>query len=217
MSEETPASDAQPVVQSLDDVIAAYSPAAPQAPEPAAEPQIVAPVAPTTFDPLDENSVNQFVQQTAQSNTALHSELQSLNQKLDSIEQDKIRDQVEAEIKTAASEISEKAGIDKDYAEFQLEKKARENPGFQSIWDNRKQNPTAYKAALDAISNELVGKTDFKIDPQIAENHRAAQQSQQTGGSAPATEYNNPLEERLASAKTPEERQVIWSQIKAQG
>ena len=103
--------------------------------------------------------------------------------------------------------------------ELYLEKKAVENPKFAQIFQNREKNPTALNKALEAISGELAGKFDFKVDPQLAENHRAANQSQQSSGNTSAQQFNNSLEERLAAAreKGPGAWEQEWNRIKTGG
>jgi hypothetical protein len=135
-----------------------------------------------------------------------------LNSKLTQYEQDKVQLQVEGDIK-AAVEVVGKQIEDADplMVELYLEKRARENEGFKSIWDNRAKNPKALNKALGAITNELKGKFSIKADPQLAENQRAIQQSQQSSNSTNAPTYNNSIEESLGSAQSESEWDRAWN------
>jgi len=220
MSEEnTEASIEQPVVESaptLDDVISEFNVQAPVEAAPQNNVQEFQPAqAPQHIDPYDESQLNSWASQTAQNQSQLQQQVQELSAKLTQQEQARAQAIVDADIKTAVSKVTEKVeGLDPLMAEIYLEKRATENPGFKAIWDNRSANPKALDAALNALSNELDGKFTFKADPQIAENHRAAQQSQQSNATQTATSYSNPLEKALAEATSPADRDRIWAQAK---
>ena len=215
------ASVEQPTVPSLDDVVAEFAPSIPESAQPAAAPvepkTTEIPQVPTSFDPLDEASAKQFAEATAQSNQALLAELQDLRSTITQKEEAKIQEQVNADINSAVDTVSESAGLDnKNYVQFRLEQRAQENEGFRRIWDNRHQNPAALDKALEAISHEMKNELDFKADPQLAENHRAASQSQQVT-TAEAPKFNNAWEEKLASADSRAEKDRIWAQLKRGG
>lgn len=223
MSEDTQVSQEQPVVndapKTLDDVISEFN-VTPQVEEQPNAPNNVAeftPPQPQHIDPYDENSLNKWALDTAQHQSALQQQVQELNAKLTQQEQARAQAIVDADIKSAVSKITESVdGIDPLMAELYLNKRAEEKPEFKAIWDNRHKNPAAFEAALGAISTELDGKFQ-RIDPQLAENHRAAQQSTQSNNAPAASDFNNSYEERLAGAKNEQERALIWSQIKNGG
>ena len=205
--------------RTLDDVISEFNVQPASTPETRNNVQEYKPAQPAAprIDPYDEDSLNKWAIDTYQSQSALQQQVQELNAKLTQREQAEIQAKVDADIKRAVDKITESVdGIDPLMAELYLNKRAEEKPEFKAIWDNRHKNPAAYEAALDAISNELDGK--FKrVDTQIAENHRAAKQSQQSNN-APATQtYNNSYEERLANAKSPNEWRAEWERIKNGG
>ncbi len=220
MTEETNAPESQePQVATLDDVINEFNVPSPT-PTPTApvEPKAAEPVVPMTFDPLDEASVRQYATQQAQSQTALQSQLQELSTKLTQYEQQSAKAKVEADIRSAVDTVSSDIeNADPVMVELYLEKMAREKPGFQAIWDNRANNPGAYNKALKAVSNDLKGRYDFKADPQLAENHRAANQSQQQSETTTVPTYSNPAEEALANASNEAERMAAWKKIKSGG
>ena len=218
MSDENAQPSPEPeVAPSLDDVISEFhvDPPTPAEPQQPAQPQ-----APTfqPVDPLNDEQWRNYQAQQMQRETALQSQLQDVSTKLTQLEQERVNAKVEADIKSAVKTVSEKVeNADPVMVELYLEKRATESEGFRKIWENREANPAAYTKALNAISGELSEKFSFKADPQLAENHRAAIQSQQSGNALPASEFNNSSEERLANAKSEAERQVIWNQIKSGG
>ena len=183
-----------------------------------AQPQVAETPVPTTFDPLDEASVKSYAEANAKNSSEMQSTLSSLNAKLDAIAQKEHSEKMTADINSAVDSVAKQTGIDKrDYIEFKLEKLAAENEGFKNIWDNRNQNPKALEKALEAYSHEMKNDLEFTADPQLAENHRAANQSQQSSATDSSPTYNNAAEEALAGANTEAERQVIWQKIKSGG
>lgn len=217
---ETQQSETPDVVESattLDDVISEFNvetqaPAKPNTP-PVQEYNPAQPATPN-IDPYDESSLNKWASDTAQNQATLQQQVQELSAKLSEKDQADAQAKLEADITSAAKKLTETLdGIDPLAAEILLEKEARNDPKFLQIWEARDKNPKALEAALNVISTKHEGKFQ-RVDPQIAENHRAAQQSQQSNNAPAASEYNNSYEERLANAKNEQERAVIWAQIK---
>lgn len=122
----------------------------------------------------------------------------------------------EADISAAVQTIKE-AGFeqDKDFIEVALGTKARQDPRFMQLYQNRNQNPQAWKKALGAYANEAKAKYSFRADPQIAENVRAAKSS--TSATSNRTETTNSIEERLKNAKDQHEWERIWRQYSSSG
>lgn len=94
----------------------------------------------------------------------------------------------EADIQSAVTQFKSVVGdvMDADMAEVALGQRARKDPKFAAVYNNRSQNPQAWKAAVNALGHEWKGKTQFKTDPQLAENVRAAKQSIQGSPNKPA-------------------------------
>lgn len=220
MTDETQASESQPeVTETIESIASQFNvptaPVQPQAAEPAA-PSYQAP--PSYVDPLDENQWKSYQDASRQQQTALQSQVQELTSKLTQYEQSQMEQKVTADIKSAVDKASELSGLDnKDYVEFKLEKRAQDDANFKKIWENREANPQALEKALGIIANEIKGELDFKQDPQLAENHRAATQSQQSSGNPQESEHSNPIEEALANANSPEERDMIWRRFSRGG
>lgn len=218
MSEENnvETSSEQTTVPSLDETINQFAADLPDPVQntPAETKPVESPAIPTGFDPLDESSVNQFSQQNAQAMQGVASQVQELSAKLDAYQQEKAQAEVSADINRAVDLVAEESGLDnRDYVEFRLSKLADANPNWQKLWDNRHTKPEALDAALKAAAHEMKGELDFKADPQLAENHRAAQESTNTSQDTTESKYSNALGERLGEAKSPAERDRIWRQI----
>ena len=221
MSDETQVSDEQPVVdapQTLDDVISEFNvQAQPAQQDVQNNVQEFKPAQSQHIDPYDEGSLNQWAAETANNQNALQQEVQNLRADADARSKADAQKIIDADIQSAVGKITESVdGIDPLMAELYLNKRAEEHDGFRAAWDNRGKDPKAFDAALRAISGELEGKFQ-RVDTQIAENHRAAQQSIQSNNTQKAAEYGSPLEEALANAKTEGERQVIWHNAKNLG
>jgi hypothetical protein len=127
---------------------------------------------------LDPNGYKSWASQqhefTKQALSKLHGELTQFKV-------ERLRAREEADIKTAVQTFKQVAGedVDEDIAEVALGQKARKDPRFLAVYQNREKNPAAWTAAVKAYANEFKGKHSFKVDPQLAENQRAAKQSTQ--------------------------------------
>lgn len=198
---------------SLDDVINEYKPQ-PVASAPAAAP--AAPVQPTvasapTVDPLDEASMNNYVQSVNNGQSVLSNQLQETQDRLTRMEETNAKLQIETDINDAVSRLTEGTDVDPKLARIHLEYTAQEKPGFKAIWDNRAKDPAAYQAALKAISREIGNTYSVKTDSDLIANQVAVQQSQQSrstttesGGSG------NKMQDELANANNPGDFNRAW-------
>lgn len=107
-----------------------------------------------------------------------HQQVQGM---LSSMQAAQLRQQEESEIKAAVSAVKQ-AGFEAedDFVEIALGQKARNDPRFLMVYNNRRTNPQAWQRALGAFANEAKGKYAFKTDSTLAENVRAAKASTQT-------------------------------------
>ena len=134
------------------------------------QPQIKVP------DPFDPN-FGAYQAQLASGLSVLNQALAQTKGDLTKLQQQLVHERTEADIKQAVGTIVEKSGLDPDIAEVALQAKARQDPRFLKIWNNRVQNPDAYKAALGAVATEFQSRYTVKQDPQLVENQRAVQAS----------------------------------------
>ncbi len=132
------------------------------------------PKAPDPFDP----AFQQYMQHTAQSVNALTQALTATKGELTQMQQSLAKERTEADISRASEIIAKEAGIKPKVAAVALELKAREDPRFLSIWNNRSKNPQAYNAALKALAAETQQEYAVRQDPQLTENQRAVKASQ---------------------------------------
>ena len=120
-----------------------------------------------------------FKKWSGQQSQTLQTALHSVQGELTGMRVERLRAREEADIKSAVQRFKSVAGedIDEDMAEVVLGQRARKDPKFLSVYQNRSKNPVAWNAAVAALANEFKTKTQFKIDPKIAEDQRAAKQS----------------------------------------
>jgi hypothetical protein len=215
---EAPATPAAPATVSpmekvykdfnIEETAQTFQPQTPQAPAQPATPQ--QPQAPK-FDPFDPNFGNHLSEQAKQVsvlNQTVSSTLNEVNQLKASLQ----RERTEADIKSAAQVIAEKAGIKPRVAEVAMEVKAREDARFRQIWQNRHANPKAYNAALEALAQEAAQEFIVKQDPQLAENQRAVKISQQQMATTTKTSDQDEL-----AKMNPGERQAFLRRKFASG
>lgn len=148
---------------------------------------------------------SQFVQQA----------LSQIQGQLSQFQVERLRSKEEADIKSAVQQFRSVTGddVDDDIAEVALGQKARKDPKFLAVYQNRAKNPNAWRAAVSAYANEFKSKSTFKIDPQIAENQRAAKQSIQGSQTKQKDdESTNPIERRLVN-KTGRDFEREWRNI----
>src|SRR5690606_4404019 len=87
---------------------------------------------------------------------------------------------------------------DGDLVEAGLLHKFVKDKGFQQMWQNRNSNPAAFKKAKAILANEMRNRFAMKVDPQLAENQRAAEEASRGVESKKGEEQS--LEERLMKA-----------------
>jgi len=225
MTEETESTNpGEPQVtettESLDDVISQYHVPAPQAPAQSSQPSQPQPQQTSSasqsvpkFDPLDENSVNQFANFVAQNNSALSSQMQELSHKLTQYEQEKAQVQIETDIKSAVDMVNDGLSLNPKLVRTHLELTAQEKPAFKSIWENRANDPQTYNRALKALQKEIADTYQVRQDPELTETQTAIKQSQRAMASRTQTSQENPMEEALKNAKTDSEFRQIWDQM----
>lgn len=134
---------------------------------------------PAVPDPvLDPNGYKTWA---SQQHEFTQSALSQINQKISQFERSQVVAREEADIKKAVEKFKAVAGsdVDEDVAEVALGQKARKDPKFLAVYQNRSKNPAAWNAAVSAFANEFKGKYSFKVDPQLAANQQAAKLSTQ--------------------------------------
>ena len=114
----------------------------------------------------------------------------------------------EADIKKAVEIVNSQLKADPDFAEIAIAQRAKKDPKFLALWQNRKENPAALEKGLKALASELSKKFEFRVDPQLTENQRAMKEvtSTKAVGAAPDS-----MTERLAKATGREFEQLLES------
>ena len=167
-------------------------------------------------DPASQGQVEPQTTQPATTETSadVASQLQQLSAELNQFRQERAQAEVTADINRAVDLVAQESGIEnKDYVQFKLNKLAESDENFGKIWDNRHAKPEVLESALKAAAQSMKNDLDFKADPQLVENHRAAQESTKTSQSTVESEYSNELGERLGQAQNPAEFDRIWRSI----
>jgi len=170
-------------------------------------------------DPLlDANGFKQFQAKQAQSAEETGNHLSKLAGAVQRMQQAQIREQEERDIGAAVQKIKE-AGFEaeNDFIEIALGQKAKQDARFLAVFNNRGKNPAAWNKALAAVANEMKGKYQFRSDPNLAANVRAAKNSTQTAQTTAADRSGNPLEKRFADLKTPGEFNREWEALVGRG
>lgn len=187
----------------------------PSAPAPQPQQQPAAPQQPVVGDVPDPILDPQgFKSWSATQTQETRRALSQLAQTQQQIYVAEMRRQEEADIRSAVSKVKEKIGdIDDDFVEIALGQRARKDPKFHAVYQNRHKNPAAWNAALGAVATEIKGKYQFRQDPQLTENLRAAKQSTQNSLTSKDTGSNNSIEDRLATAKTQREFDKMWREM----
>lgn len=131
----------------------------------------------------------------AQEHSKTRNELTSISSKLrEKEQQDWMNEQVAAlddAIKTVGSEVED---LDPMFIEGALHTIYNRDENFKKIFNNRKQNPAAYKKALGLIAEQVRSKLTTKHDPDVAAGKRAMEQlkrSSRSGKSQPENKYAN--------------------------
>lgn len=141
--------------------------------------QAASPMAQAIPDPvLDANGFKSWLATQNQSIQQALSGVQQFQQQLMVAEMQ--RREV-AEVQATVDEVNKAVGLpdeQKDLIEFALAKRVREDAKFRTLYQNRQQNPRAWKAALNAVTPELKDKFALRADPQLAENQRAVKTAQ---------------------------------------
>lgn len=197
---------------SVDDAASSFRPTQPQPQVP--QYTAPAPSAPNVPDPvLDPTGYRNWA---AQQENVMRQSLSHLNETVGAIQARIIRQAEEADIKAAVSTVKSKGvDLEDDAIEIALGVKARQDPRFMQLYQNRDKNPRAWNAALGAVAGEIKSKFQFRQDSQLTENVRAAKQStSQTTKEQPS---ENSLERRLAEAKSPKEFDAIWARAVSGG
>jgi len=146
-------------------------------------------------DPIsDPDAFNQYSRQQASDLSTLSSTVQSLNDKLTAQENQLTQNKLDADVESAVAIVNEKLGVDPKMAEIALEHQYRDDAAFKRIWDNRAQNPAAFKKALSVVADKLSGVFSVSQDHQLTQNQLAAKQSIKTMGKTPQVDANGEWE-----------------------
>lgn len=170
-AEQTPPETPPAPTQSLEELYAEYNVGTEQ------------PAPPPQADPVQPEP-----QPAADSDTAIRAEMAQLRQELSSYRAEKADAADRADLKKAVAFLGKEAEIEGKEPILQgyLVSKASEDARLRMIWEQRGQNPKAWKRALEILADEV--RDEFAVpNPQLEENQRAMDESQRAQTStAPA-------------------------------
>lgn len=138
------------------------------------QPQVTPRPDPVVPDPtLDTEGFRKYMSSIQSQDAEIRQSLYSINDRLEKQDQERVRNQEEADLKAAVSKVKEKVDLEDDFLEVALAHRAKRDPKFMNLWVNRSKKPEAWAAALDVVSNDIGKKFSARQDPQLAENQRA--------------------------------------------
>jgi hypothetical protein len=124
---------------------------------------------------------------------ALDAEVKANSQKTADFVDSQNRETVNKEILSAAERINENTGGDIELAKLFLEQQYNNDPNVKKIWDNRGIDPEAQKKAEGILNKEWAAMNVNQIDPVVAANQRALQESQKPGSAVQTPSIDDDL------------------------
>lgn len=134
----------------------------------------------TSHEPPKFEKPEQAIDWLAKQHSETVQQLKSVSEKLSQREQSEFIDAQMKALDSAIKTIGEDVDLDPMFIEGALHTTYNRDKNFQKIFDNRDQNPEAYKQALKLVAGQLKSKSTVKHDPQLAENRRAMEQLQRS-------------------------------------
>ena len=136
---------------------------------------------------LDPAGYRAYEAQKLQDTQYLRQTLSQVAGQLNNFQKQAAQAAEEADIRRAVNSLKEKVpGIDDDMLEIALGHKARRDPKFMSLWQQRNQKPEAWQKALNAVATEIGSKFSARTDPQLTENTRAMKAAAQAASTTRA-------------------------------
>lgn len=166
-------------------------------------------------DPVaDPDGFRRYMGNIGRETAAARSEARKLQESLAAERQSMSAQAEERDFRDIAEEIAKAAEIEPDLAEAGLLHRYVKDKGFQQIWANREQNPTAFKKVKAVLSKEMRNKFSVRVDPQIAENQRAAQDADK--GASSAKRQGDSVEDQMMKA-SPREFDRMLARMRGSG
>ena len=195
-TEQQPAPEDKPK-ETLEDLYSQYSVNEP-APQTAVHPTEPQPA--ENLDTATQPNLAAFMQELARDRAERAQEREERMRKAD-----------EADFRDAVATLGKNAelqGKDKMLRGY-LISKASEDSRLRALWENRKENPTAWNRALKIMSDEV--KEEFVVpNPQLEENQRAMEVSQQSASSSAPPK---PKQEEEVMRMNPAEFEQFWRRL----
>jgi hypothetical protein len=199
----------------VDQVASEFNPQTRQAPIQQEQPRQETALPESVPDPLlDANGFKEYQARQALTSKNHEKLLSQLSNHMTQLRVKEVREQEERDIGAAVQKVKE-AGFeaDKDFIEIALGQKAKQDPRFLAVFNNRQKNPAAWNKALAAVANEMKGKFAFKTDANLADNVRAARNSTKTTQDHPGETSGSSLDKHFAGIKDPTQFSNEWQKL----
>lgn len=176
-----------------------------------------APAQPAIPDPYDTEAFKGYMRQQQQGVTSLQQATSQVVGYLSQLQAKEAKATLDADIGKAVSTVNDVVGHPKPKViEAMLDAKARENPQFKALWDNRAKNPAAFNSALKIVAKEFAQELDVKVDPRLVESNRALKIAQRQMATTAAEPETSAVEDRLGKA-TGKDFEIGWEQLVSGG
>jgi len=149
--------------------------------------------------PQKPEDPEELVKWSAQRTEDLSKVVSDLAAKLTKKEQDEFASEQMKALENAVKSIKDNVPVSDLFIEGALHAKYVRDLNFRKIFDNRDQNPGAYKKALTIVADEIKKEASVKYDPQVAEDQKAL----------------NQLQRNARSGKTVEDKDEKWKNMSA--
>jgi len=129
----------------------------------------------------NQTDMEKFIQTQNQQMETLKGEVQGAKDLVTEVSNREQQTILDKAVDDAVANITDGAEGKTKLADTFLNTAYRNDPNFRKVFDSRNENPEAYGKALGILKDEFTAMTLNTIDPQIAENQRALQDSQRSG------------------------------------
>ena len=168
---------------SLDDLYSDFPVQEMQTPQSTQQEQVT-PSYEAKVDPIsDPDGLNSYLSGLKKDFAGLQSELQATKAELSQEKQRLAAEAEERDLRTVASEIAKKAGVEDDLVEAMMLRQFMTDKGFQRAWQGRGQNPKAFGKIKSTLANQYKGRFSAKHDAQLEENQRAVEEANKSASS----------------------------------
>ena len=145
----------------------------------------------------NQDDMSTFIASQNQAMAELRSTLDTTSKAVTTLTERESQQILDQAVDKAVTSINDGVNGNADLAEAFLNSQYQKSPDLQKIFDNRDANPDALDRAIGMLKTEWTAMNQRQIDPQVAENQRALQDSQ-TRSQTPQSQDANARLEKLS-------------------